>query len=224
MTNSNYISRDSDIRAALRIKLTDLHGCSEDAFVVEELPISRGGARIDMAVINGRIEGFEIKSALDTLDRLETQARYYAQALERVNLVLAPKHLDDAIQRIPAWWGIFLAEIGSQGAIRLRRIRQGRLNPSITPLGCAGMLERDELLSLLAFYGQDRGYRTATRKNLTQLAAERIPLKILIKGVRDQLKKRTAREAISATTAFGRSAIGGGLSPLRVIQLQSTDA
>jgi hypothetical protein len=215
MGNLSRPSRDRDIRVALRAKLASAHGKDANAFVVEELPISRGGARIDMAVINGRIQGFEIKSSLDTLDRLETQARYYGAALELVTLVTAPDHLGEAMCIVPGWWAVVTAEVGSRGGVRFRRMRPGRANPDLTAVGCVGMLERDELVSLLARHDLDRGVRTSTRNVLVRLAAELLPLPKLVAGVRDLLKERTANEASLLGTAFGRSALGGGVAAAR---------
>lgn len=60
---------DYDIRVSLKETLANEHK-GTDTIIVDELPICWGDARIDLAVINGRINGYEIKSDRDTLDRL----------------------------------------------------------------------------------------------------------------------------------------------------------
>src|SRR4051812_32014446 len=66
-------STDSEIRAALHRKaLRAFHHCN-DTLVIDELGIAHAKARIDVAVINGCLHGFEIKSAADTLTRLPRQ-------------------------------------------------------------------------------------------------------------------------------------------------------
>jgi hypothetical protein len=57
---------DREIRAALhRKKFGALHGRT-DTVIVDELGLAHAKARIDIAVINGFVHGFEIKSATDT--------------------------------------------------------------------------------------------------------------------------------------------------------------
>ena len=62
--------RDSEIRNTLRATLLSEHAGDPTAVVIDELGICQGSARIDMAVVNGSLNGYEIKSDLDTLARL----------------------------------------------------------------------------------------------------------------------------------------------------------
>ncbi|HHY79514.1 MAG TPA: sce7726 family protein, partial [Thermoanaerobacter sp.] len=48
-----------------------------DTIFVNELDICFGTARIDVAVINGKMHGFEIKSEQDNLERLPAQIEAY---------------------------------------------------------------------------------------------------------------------------------------------------
>lgn len=205
-------STDGDIRAALRSRLAQRHASDQGAFVVEELPIARGGSRVDLAVINGRLEGYEIKSSKDTLDRLPRQAELYSASLERMTLVAASKHLAEAMDIIPKWWAVFSAERGARGAVRFRRVRSGKLNPSRCPSACVELLERNELVSLLSAHGLDKGFRTATWWDLAERVTSRLPPKAIFDGVRRQLKIRTVLEAQYSETAFGSTAAGGGIA------------
>ena len=65
--------RDCDIRKALRKRLEEAHKGESGTRIVEEFGLCQGRARIDVAVFNGFINGFEIKSARDTLKRLPGQ-------------------------------------------------------------------------------------------------------------------------------------------------------
>jgi hypothetical protein len=75
---------DSDIRKLL---LSHLSSQDEDnpSLVVEELGLNQGDARIDVAVVNGHLHGYEIKSDRDSLRRFHRQ--------ERVNYRAGRKHL-----------------------------------------------------------------------------------------------------------------------------------
>lgn len=205
-------TNDQMLRNALRVRLGRRHIGDPDAFVVEELPVARGEVRADMAVINGRLEGIEIKSSRDTLQRLKHQAHLYGQAFERMTLVAAPGHLDEAIAMLPAWWGVFLAEAGPRSGIRLTRVRQGKLNGNLTAQGLVGLLERDEILGLLCSFGQDQGVRSAGWQTLADRVVENIPLDQLREGTRRQIKVRALIEARARETAFGTTAFGGGLA------------
>jgi hypothetical protein len=204
-------TNDATLRAIVKSKLARRHARDHDAFVIEELPVSRGDARVDLAVVNGRIEGVELKSSLDTLDRLPRQASIYSQAMDRMTLVAAPDHVAEAVGMVPDWWSVFEAEAGPRGGIQLRRVRQGRLNPSPSARGYVGLLERDELVSLLSGHRLDRGWRSAPWNHLADRVEGNLPMAAIAEGVRRMLKIRILIEARISGTAFGNSAAGGGL-------------
>ena len=62
--------RDRDVRQALLAHLAELHAGDPDTRIVEEMGVWCGTARIDVAVVNGELCGFELKSERDTLERL----------------------------------------------------------------------------------------------------------------------------------------------------------
>ena len=65
--------RDSDIREVLLDSWQKKYFSDESTRVFEELGLCQGDARVDVAVVNGSIHGFEIKSERDSLDRLSNQ-------------------------------------------------------------------------------------------------------------------------------------------------------
>ncbi|WP_052770006.1 sce7726 family protein [Paenibacillus sp. IHB B 3415] len=77
--------KDSDIRLLLKRKFTSFAEFTLDSttIVVDELDVCFGSARVDVAVINGRLHGFEIKSESDNLDRLPSQIEFYSRVFER---------------------------------------------------------------------------------------------------------------------------------------------
>ncbi|MGO7423857.1 hypothetical protein ACCT09_29535 [Rhizobium ruizarguesonis] len=52
-----YTTTDATIRQAIRASLAKNHR-GEDAVIVDELKVSLGSGRMDVAVINGKIEGY----------------------------------------------------------------------------------------------------------------------------------------------------------------------
>lgn len=81
------MSTDPQIRAALhKQKLKHLHA-RPDTLIVDELGLVHADVRVDVAVINGHLHGFEIKSAIDTLSRLPRQIKLYEECLEKLTIV-----------------------------------------------------------------------------------------------------------------------------------------
>jgi hypothetical protein len=132
-------------------------------------------------------------------------------ALDRAALVVAPEHLEKASSLVPAWCSVIVAEMGARGGMRLRRIRQGRSNPEKCPQACIGLLQRGEIVGLLAAYGMDKGFRTASRADLAERAILHLADDAIFQGVRRQLKIRAFLGHRYSAGAFGKSAFGGGV-------------
>jgi hypothetical protein len=90
-----------------------------------------------VAVINGSLHAFEIKSDSDTLDRLPYQIEAYKGVFEYVTLVCGSRLLKRACSYVPDW-GVQKAEY--RGQVILRKIKAPKLNPCQKPLALAGML------------------------------------------------------------------------------------
>lgn len=203
---TKHTTNDRVLRDAIKSRLTAQHRGS-DAVVLEELPTTRGSGRLDVAVINGRIEGIEIKSDQDTLGRLARQVAMFSPAVDKMCLVVGDSHFENAVMMIPNWWGVIHSSLNNIGKVKLKLVRPGRLNKSPDPLSLAQMLERDELVTLLARNELDRGWRTAPYDALSERAATAIPRRLLSAGVRELIKHRAAFEAQYEDTAFGRTAL-----------------
>ena len=57
--------RDRDVRQELYRQVRTIHALEPDTLFISELVLQRGAARIDLAVINGKLHGYEIKSDAD---------------------------------------------------------------------------------------------------------------------------------------------------------------
>src|SRR5258705_11381859 len=98
--------RDQDIRSALHFDILKLPCHDEETLVIDELGLCEGDARIDIAVVNGTLSGYEIKSSADTLQRLPHQVAVYGRLFDQVTLVSSESHIEKAQGMIPPWWGI----------------------------------------------------------------------------------------------------------------------
>lgn len=183
--------REIDIRRAILKWVNDQHAADADTLVLEELGICEGAARVDVAVVNGQIHGFEIKSPQDSLARLASQVDFYSRALDRVTLVTDAKHLPDAVNMIPAWWGVITAAGRHGTEVNLRQVRVARQNPSPDDFARAQFLWRDEVLAELQDRQLDRGVRNKARKHLWERLAQELTPSELGDVVRTKLKRRS---------------------------------
>lgn len=120
---------DPQIRTALKRKALVRYEKDPETVILDELGLRHGAARIDIAVVNGRLHGFEIKSDRDTLNRLPYQAKIFNSVLDRITLIVTQRHVHAAKEVVPVWWGIMLAEKGSRGAVHFSSIRRPHNNP-----------------------------------------------------------------------------------------------
>jgi hypothetical protein len=74
------------------------------------LGLAHAKSRFDVAVINGRIQGYEIESAKNTLDRLATQIDIYRQTLQKLTIVAASKHVAGIVNRAQLGFDLIPAE------------------------------------------------------------------------------------------------------------------
>jgi len=81
-SQSRLVTRDSDIRRVLLADLSQLYSDKDHDLIVEEFGCN--SARIDIAVINGALHAFEIKSDSDSLDRLPSQIEAYQGVFEYI--------------------------------------------------------------------------------------------------------------------------------------------
>ena len=109
--------RDSHIRSALLGELEARFPSEDDDLILQEFACK--AARIDIAVVNGALHGFEIKSDCDSLDRLSTQIAEYGKIFDFVTLVAGRKLLDYGKATIPKWWGVMLATGDADRALNL---------------------------------------------------------------------------------------------------------
>ncbi|WP_442638061.1 sce7726 family protein [Rossellomorea marisflavi] len=131
--------------------------------LVDELAIPKQICLADVVAIpveeesyNG-FHGFEIKSEVDSLTRLESQVHYYSKVFRKCTLIVTEKHEEKAMDMIPDWWGVILAhplfidEYGEPSeSFALIEVREAKENPSpLEAYGLTQLLWRNELLSIV---------------------------------------------------------------------------
>lgn len=181
---------DPELRNAVKCSVLGALCKDPTTLVIDELGLRHGAARIDIAVVNGDLHGYELKSDYDSLRRLSRQAGIYNSVLDRVTLVVTQHHLTQATQIIPSWWDVLLAYNTHAGGITFQIIREGGMNPDISAMAVAKLLWRAEALQLLEAYGAAEGLRSKPRRIIYGRLVELLDLQQIRTSVRNQLRAR----------------------------------
>lgn len=87
-------------------------------------------SRVDFLTINGHTTSYEIKSALDNLDKLEKQSADYQKVFEYNNVVIDKCHLKNCLSIIPKDFGI-ITVLGTRKSTYRPAIKNLSLDPAI---------------------------------------------------------------------------------------------
>jgi hypothetical protein len=189
MTSSANITA-SDIRSALHSKRFRHQKLRPGTLVIDELGLAHARSRVDVAVINGCIHGYEIKSAQDSLDRLGSQIDIYRQSLQKVTIVAAEKHLPKVMASVPDWCGVIEVVQAARGGIQLQPIRSALMNPEIDPVMLAHLLWRPEVLELLSRVGYAPKQLRGPRKQLYEILCGAMTLREITVAIREFMARR----------------------------------
>lgn len=212
---------DKVIRAKLKTLNSPVHLPGNPDILprmVDELAIPKRICLADVVTIpvaanaSDGMHGYEIKSEVDSLIRLESQVHYYSQVFKRCTLVVTEKHEEKALAMIPDWWGVIIAlpdgfdEYSEPSTdILLLQTREPKENPaSLSPYALTQLLWRNELVDLVKTKeievlksASKRVLRTAISKQLSIKELERIVITYLaertewkIPGVKYERPKR----------------------------------
>lgn len=181
--------RDREIRLALHELLLAEHRNDRNTLVLDELGLCQGAVRADVAVVNGSLAGFEIKSDRDTLERLPRQVEIYERVFDYVTLIVGKKHATGISKKIPSYWGIVVVS-GSAAGLSLKTRRTAKRNKKVDPYAVARLLWREEALEMLARHELDKGLRSKPRRELWQALATGLATEELSDEVRKTLRAR----------------------------------
>lgn len=183
-------TNDSDIRLALHAKrLRRLTTCPE-TLIIDELGLAHSRCRIDVAVINGCIHGYEIKSARDTLERLSMQIDVYRKALQKITIVAATRHIPQVKKMTPEWCGVIEAQQGPRGGITFRDLRTAHISPDTDPLVLSHLLWRDEAVKILTDLGYASKELRKPRKQLYEMLCTNLSVQEITASIKIFMAKR----------------------------------
>jgi hypothetical protein len=186
---------DPEIRAALLDRLHQRHAAESDVAIVEELGLCRGQVFVDVTVVNGALHGYEIKSDRDSLRRLAGQVAIYSRVLDRATLVVGSRHVGEAIDFVPAWWQILVADTTRYG-LRFRQRRRGRANPARDRRALVELLWHNDAVELLAACDALRSYRRRRRSEIWDRICELYGIDEIADVVRAKLRARSVQRSL----------------------------
>lgn len=190
--------RDADIRRVLRDEINKNYKRDNSIMIIEELGLCRGKIRADIAVVNGMLNGYEIKSSQDTLIRLSNQAAAYNRIFDTVTIVVAERHLQSSKKIIPSWWGIQLVTMLAPSSVAIECIRKASINEDVDPNWLVQLLWRDEVFMLLEKGNQSKSLTGKPRRILWDTLVRNTPLPELKDLVRTCLRNRPQWRRVDA--------------------------
>jgi hypothetical protein len=178
------LTNDKVIRTELK-KLIKEKYKNSPVRIIEELCLDDRSTRIDIAVVNGILHGYEIKSDLDTLIRLPKQMNTYNSIFDQITLVVGVQHLYEAFKLIPDHWGVMIAKVHEDGSIYFNEIRKATENSQQEKISIAKLLWKHEALELLEDNGSSYGYKTKTK----DIIYERVSTILDLDTIKNRVRK-----------------------------------
>lgn len=174
------------IKAAVIDRLLST-GALNDAVLINEMVYANWSRRADLAVANGHLHAFEIKSDFDSLRRLEGQIAIYLERFDKLTVVVAPKYLSQVLEMTPSQVAVWCVLEEATG-VRIKIVRIGKKGKVENRDVLIDYLRRDELYSFLLTHGA-HVRKVDSRSHLVGLARKQ-PLAKLRAYVLHALKER----------------------------------
>jgi hypothetical protein len=161
-----------------------------NALVIDELGLQHGRCRADIAIVNGRMVGYEIKGETDSLKRLREQVRAYNAVFDQATVITTTKHRQKVMAKIPRWWGVIICHAAPHRQITFQTWRQAKTNERVDSLAVARLLWKDEAAAILGKLGAPKSILREPRAKLYERLTEILELPQLQRKVRNCLRRR----------------------------------
>jgi hypothetical protein len=169
--------------------------CASDDVFINELCIVDKARRADLVHANGKLTGFEVKSAVDTLKRWPDQMTAYQQIFDEVWLCCHWKHAQKALDNSAPSVGILIIDDYESIAV----LRPAKPNRNVDAFQLTGLLWRSELDELcrktdLPVYSKEK-IREARERIASALPIATIKQEVLVR-----LKARYSDKTYSSSS------------------------
>lgn len=180
--------KDPCIRKILRESELAHFLLDPESVVIEELNLPITKSRIDIAVVNGKLHGYEIKSASDTLLRLPHQLMGYSKVFDLISVVTESKYHKRILDSIPEWVGLIICEKNKVHSTTV--VRPAIQNQSQDGFYLSKLLWHNELLDIASKLSVP--HRKSDRNwLLCEAIAQHVDIETISSLVRAKLKERT---------------------------------
>ncbi|WP_180003588.1 MULTISPECIES: sce7726 family protein [Acinetobacter] len=194
MLGKNQILGPDDIRTALRSWVHNKFELKQNDILINELgfwnkdPESTVDCsfRADLALANGRLVGFEIKSQKDTLKRWTSQMTAYSNVFEEIWLCSHGKHLHRALEITDKHIGVLAVD--DSGSITV--VRYAAENTKLNFYDLSGLLWKDELLTFASLNNIKEIKSRMTKNEIREVLSAHSSLNELKPYVLQKLKER----------------------------------
>jgi hypothetical protein len=189
---------ETDIKQSLAAEMSA--SAFTPAEAIYEFWVPRSNERADVALVGSNIDGFEIKTARDSLRRLPRQVDAYTRVFDRCHAVLAHRHIDAALEILPAWWGVLVVDEG----LTFMTLRPAQPNLAVDSETLVRLLWRDEAFAALCEL-EPPPDRRAGRYRLWEMLLACLDAETLKTVVRQALLARDASRARIASRRYAVS-------------------
>lgn len=111
---------ETDIKSVILNYLRNKGELCHSSTIISELTVNKFSRRVDLAIIEkGKAYAFEIKSAADSLNRLEGQVTEYLNYFDKVIVVADSRHANKILSLVPRNVGVW--EIRANKVVILQR-------------------------------------------------------------------------------------------------------
>jgi hypothetical protein len=145
----------------------------KETIVLDELGLQNGLVRADIAVLNGCMAGYEIKTEKDNLSRLPTQILAYSEIFDKAYIIAAERHLNKIMKILPDWWGIYAISTTNDQSCEFDHIRKAVQNVAKDSFSIARLLWKKEVSDILTNNFAESIKKNITKQTLYEMIAER---------------------------------------------------
>jgi hypothetical protein len=187
---------------------------------ISELVVENWARRADVVTVGSELTCYEVKSKADRLTRLEDQLDAYMMVFDRVYAVVASRHMNTVMSRVPESVGLKELIHGSRG-LEVRQVRDALPSPFVTAEASLNMLPVSELVKLI------RAHVGGPCSGQSRAALMGIAISLPLFGVRKHLRRYLQAKHSSSSSAFNAAVAGrrirvGDLAHLSIWQRPDT--
>ncbi|HVS53596.1 MAG TPA: sce7726 family protein [Opitutaceae bacterium] len=181
---------DALIRKRFHEQVLVSYHAASSTMVIDELGLQHGSCRADIAIVNGRMIGYEIKGETDSLKRLREQVRAYNAVFDQATVITTTKHRRKVVAKVPRWWGVIICHSAPRRGITFEIWRAAKPNAHVESIAVARLLWKSEAAAMLQKLGEPKRMLRQPRAKLYERLTEILELPQLQRRVRNRLRKR----------------------------------